>query len=449
MKQMEQKHQNKLAAIRETIKTFPTTPGLYFMKDKKDTVIYIGKAKNLRSRVSSYFRQSADLMSTRGPKILEMVNRVRTIDFLETKNEVDAILHEARLIKDIRPTYNTDFADDKTFPYLEITSRQDFPGVYITRNPKSPLSRLFGPFTGVKDLRQTMVVLQKIFKFRTCSLDIAADDEKRRFFRPCLLYSIKQCTAPCADRIEKDNYKKIIKDLVRFLRSKRSTILRQLKKQMDRASVELDFETAAICRDRIRLIERLDRRGTVEANVQPEIFAADPAEALQKLQKIFETQSTIRIIEGFDIAHIAGQESVGSMVQFIDGKPFKSGYRRFKIKTVKGIDDYASMQEVLMRRYKRAMAGEELFPDLVLIDGGKGHLNAALQAFQQIGAPVPRLASIAKKEEIIFIHGKDSPLKLPANSPAKKLLQYVRDEAHRFAQHYHHILRSKKLLNEK
>ena len=211
----------------------------------------------------------------------------------------------------------------------------------------------------------------------------------------------------------------------------------------------MDFEQAALYRDRIRLIENLDKRGTVTGNVQPEVFASDPADALSKLQTILKTDQPIRIIEGFDIAHLSGHETVGSMVQFIDGRPFKDGYRRFKIKTVKGIDDYASLKEVVGRRYKRALAGEELWPDLVLIDGGIGQLHSAREAFLEmgVGALVPRLASIAKKEEIIYIHGQDKPIKLPPHDPARKLIQYIRDEAHRFAQHYYNILRTKSVFN--
>jgi excinuclease ABC subunit C len=446
---MSAKTNNKISSIREKIKSFPNGPGLYFMKDSGDKVLYIGKAKNLRSRVSSYFQPAVDLNATRGPKIVEMLNKVETVDFLETPNEVDAVLKEARLVKDIRPPYNTDLVDDKTFPYLEITSREDFPGVYITRKPREKGSRLFGPFASAKDLRAVLVVLQKIFRFRTCNLHISEDDSKRRFFRPCLLYSIKQCTAPCGAKIDKQEYKKIIRDLVKFLRSKRSTILRQLKKQMTEASEALEYEKAAMFRDRIRLIERLDRRGTPDENVQPEVFAADPTDALIKLRELLKRTEPVRIIEGIDVANIAGAEAVGSLVKFIDGKPFKSGYRRFKIKTVKGIDDYAMIAEVVKRRYKYAMRGEELWPDLVLIDGGLGHLRAAEKAFKEMKAPAVTIASIAKREEDIYLQGTSKPLKLAANSPVRKLLQYIRDEAHRFAQHYHHILRSKKMLSNK
>ena len=436
----------RINEIREKIKSFPTEPGLYFMKDASDVVLYIGKAKNLRSRVSSYFQPGADLMESRGPKIVEMVNKVITVDIMQTSNEVDAILKEARLIKDIRPVYNTDLMDDKTFPYLEISTSEDYPGIYITRTPKEKGTKLFGPFTAVRDLRAVTVVLQKIYKFRTCKLDISEKDDKRRFFRPCLLYSIHQCTAPCADKIGKEEYKKNISDFIRFLNSKRSTVLNQLKKDMQKASENLDFELAGTIRDRIRLIEKLDERGTLEDNVQPEAFVSDPSVANEMLQEIFGTEEPIRIIEGFDIAHLGGTDTVGSLVKFIDGRPFKSGYRRFKIKTVKGIDDYASLQEMLYRRYKHAVEGEELLPDVVLIDGGKGQLNAIEAIFAQIEGPTPLLASLAKKEELIYISGRDKPLRLPNNSPVKKLFQYIRDEAHRFAQHYHHLLRSKSMM---
>ncbi|MCE5185302.1 MAG: excinuclease ABC subunit UvrC [Planctomycetaceae bacterium] len=418
------------------------------MKDADERVLYVGKAKNLRSRAGSYFQPSANLAESRGPLIVELIQKTVTVDFLQTESEVDAILQEARLIKDIHPPYNTDLKDAKTFPYLEITTRQEYPGVYVTRNPQDSRNKLFGPFTGSHDLRAAIVVLQKIFRFRTCYLDIRQADEKRRFFRPCLLYSIRQCTAPCADFVSKEDYRRQIKDLIKFLQSKRSTVLRELKAQMEEASVRMDFEAAAVYRDRIRLIENLDRRGTVEGNLQPEVFVSDPTDALTKMQTVLGCEQPIRIIEGFDIAHLAGEESVGSMVQFIDGRPFKDGYRRFKIKTVTGIDDYASIKEVVSRRYKRALAGEELWPDVVLIDGGVGQLHAAQEVFEEMAVPIPKLLSIAKKEEIIYVHGREKPLKLSANDPMRKLLQYVRDEAHRFAQYYHHILRRKKTLEE-
>lgn len=439
---------DRLERIRERIRTFPTGPGVYLMKDAEGRVLYIGKAAGLRSRAASYFQPSAKLAESRGLWIAEMVEKVETVEYLETASEVEAILQEARLIKDICPPYNTALKDARTFPYIEITTRQEYPGVYITRNPQDPRSRLFGPFTSVNDLRAAFVEMQKIFRFRTCNLDIRQDDEKRRFFRPCILYNIKQCTAPCADKISKSEYKKSIASLIQFLQSKRTAVLRDFKKQMAGASAKQDYETAAVYRDRIKLLESLDKRGLADVHIQPESFRTDPTQALEKLQEMVQSPRPIRIIEGFDIAHLAGEDTVGSLVQFIDGKPFKDGYRKFKIKTVVGVDDYACLQEVLKRRYKRAVAGEELWPDLVLIDGGLGQLHAAREVFEKMNVPLPNLLSLAKREEEIFIHGREKPIKLPATSPVRKLLQYIRDEAHRFAQHYHHLLRSKKLLEE-
>ncbi len=443
---MDEKPEDIIGSIRKRIATFPTSPGLYFMKDERDAVLYIGKAKILRSRAASYFQPGNDIAVSRGPKIVEMLSKVRSIDYMETKSEIDAVLQEARLIKDIRPPYNTDLLDGKSFPYLQITTGEDFPGVYITRDPGEKRSRLFGPFTSPRDLRAVLVVLQKIYKFRTCSLDISDSDHRRRFFRPCLLYSIRQCTAPCADKISKTEYRQIITDLTKFIKSKRSIVLRELYDKMKKAAQAFDYERAANLRDRIRLIEKLDERGSVEENMQPEVFAANPSAANEKLAALFGSDQPIRTIEGFDIAHIGGTDTVGSLVKFIDGRPFKDGYRRFKIKTVQGIDDYASLQEVIRRRYKHAADGEELWPDLILIDGGLGQLHAIEEAFADFEGPKPYLASLAKREELIYVSGREKPLKLSANAPVLKLLQYIRDEAHRFAQHYHHLLRGKTMF---
>jgi excinuclease ABC subunit C len=439
---------DSLAAIREKIKTFPKAPGLYFMKGADDLVLYIGKAGDLRSRVGSYFQPSADLLASRGPKIVEMVAKVKDVDYLEAASEVDAMLQEARLIKDIHPPYNSQLTDDKTFPYLEITTGDDFPGVYVTRQPRASGSKLYGPFTGAKDIRAILNTLQKVFRFRTCYLDIREADDKRRFFRPCILHSIRQCAAPCAAKISKTDYRAIVKDLIKFLESKRSKFRKELQREMEKASTAMEYERAAMLRDRLRLIERLDERGTVETNVQPEVFAQDPTEALVLLQTIIGAEKPVRIIEGIDIANIGGEEAVGSLVKFIDGRPFKAGYRRFKIKTVRGVDDYAMLREVVQRRYRHAVEGEELWPDLILIDGGLGHLHAAQQALREMEAPPTKIAGIAKREEEIFLPDENQPLRLPARDPARKLLQYVRDEAHRFAQHYHHILRKKKMFGQ-
>ncbi len=430
--------------IRETIRNFPQVPGVYLMKDAEGVVLYIGKAKNLRDRVGSYFQPSADLMQSRGPKIVELISKVVDVTWLECENDVDAILKEARLIKDIQPPYNTRQMDDKTFPYLEITRREDFPGVYVTRQPRKG-SKLFGPFTSVSELRRVLQILQRIFRFRTCNMEIDKNDDKRRFFRPCILYNIKQCLGPCADKVSREAYLKDIKRFERFLDSKRSVVLKQLQAEMAEQAELKNYEEAARLRDEIKAIEALDDRGEVDEHVQPELFQVDPAAGMEKLAKLLDSPREIRVIEGVDIAHLMGDDMVGGLVCFIDGRPFKKGYRRFKIKTVDGINDYAAIQEVLSRRFRQAGESEELYPDVILIDGGLGQLNAACDLFKAMSVQPPLVISLAKQDEEIFVQGKTEPLRLSRHDPALRLLQYVRDESHRFAQHYFHILQKKGL----
>ncbi len=433
----------RLETIRKTVAAMPKVPGVYLMKDADGRVLYVGKAKDLRSRVSSYFQPAADLLNTRGPDICRMVASVVDIDHIECESEVDALLKEARLIKDIQPPHNAALKDGKTFPYIEITTRDDFPGVFVTRTPRLKGSKLYGPFPSVAVIRDAVNAMQKAFKFRTCELDIREDDDKRRFFRPCLLHAINQCTAPCADLVSKEDYKKDIERLKNFLASKRTPLLRQLTKEMEAASQEKRFEDAADLRDRIKAIKSLELSGDVREDVQPEVFYVDPRKGLEKLADLLGLEAPPRSMECMDIAHLQGRETVGSVICFIDGKPFKPGYRRFKIQTVTGVDDYASIKEVITRRYRYAAGGEELFPDVILIDGGLGQLHAGLDAFSEMDIRPPMVISLAKREEEIYIQAKTAPVRLARNNAALRILQSMRDEAHRFAQHYHHQLRKK------
>ena len=448
----------RIQSLRAKIALFPKTPGVYLIKDRQGRVLYVGKARDLRARVSSYFQDSADLLASRGPEIAHMAALAADIDFLDCETEVDALLTENRLIKDIQPPYNERLRDDKSFPYLEITTRGDFPGVYVTRKPQPKGTKLFGPFTNVAGLRDTVNALQKVFKFRTCELEIRADDERRRFFRPCLLHAINQCTAPCADRIGKQSYAADIQRLLKLLKSKRSVLLRQMQKEMNAAAAARRYEEAGVLRDRIKAISALALSGDVETDVQPEVFYIDPRAGLEKLGRLLERDEAPRIIEGIDIATLQGEDSVGSLVCFIDGKPFKGGYRRFKIRSVAGMDDYAMIREVIARRYRHAAISAELYPDVILIDGGLGQLHAALEAFDRMESAIEAeggravkpamVISLAKREELIFVQARSKPIKLARNNEALRLLQQVRDEAHRFGQHYHHILRRKRAFDE-
>jgi excinuclease ABC subunit C len=423
---------------------FPTAPGVYLFQDKAGRVLYIGKAKNLRARVGSYFLASA----AGDERTSRLVRDAYDVDFVETESHVDALLMEARLVKDIQPKYNRDLRDDKSFPYLQITTHEDFPRVEVTREPMTSGAKLYGPFANAGSLRGAMQVLQKVFKFRNCSLDIEADDERWRWFRPCLLASINQCTAPCNLRISKEEYRKDIKRLRMFLDGHRKKLLDEMRQEMADASKGMRFEQAARLRDEIHMLESLRERGELDNHEQPEVFFVDPKKGLGGLQKILKLPERPRNVEGVDIAHLGGNETVASLVQFIDGLPFKPGYRRFRIRDVEGVDDYASIREVVARRFRKLRDDGDIFPDILLIDGGIGQLRKALEAFQALDITPPVVLSLAKREELVYVAGRNKPLRLSRRSYALRLLQYVRDEAHRFAQHYHHILRRKRTLGE-
>ena len=428
----------------EKVRTFPTTSGIYLMKDAQGRVVYIGKAKNLRSRAGSYFQKAAELDS----RIKGWNGEVVDIDYLEADSEVDALLMEARLIKDIQPKHNAIQKDDKSFPYLQITTGEDYPRVNFTRQPLDRGVKLYGPFPRAKSLRGAIQVLQKIFKFRTCSLDIDADNPRWRWFRPCLLASIDQCTAPCNLRIDSEAYKKDIRRLRLFLDGKKEAVLAEMEEEMKEASRERLFEKAARLRDELKALKNLNLRGNLAEHAQPEVFYQDPKKGLRGLQKVLKLDKMPRTIHGVDIAHLGGTETVGSLVTFIDGLPFKPGYRRYKIKSVQGVDDFASIREVVSRRIQALQERDEPFPDIWMIDGGKGQLSAALNAFEALGVTPPTLISLAKQEEEIFVPGRSESIKLSRRSFSLRLLQYVRDEAHRFAQHYHHMLRKKRTFGE-
>lgn len=440
----------QLLKLADKARLLPRSPGVYLMKDSRGRVIYVGKARLLRSRVGSYFQRSTDL----GPKKGRMLEHIGDFDFIECESEWEALLTENRLIKDLKPRFNARLTDDKTFPYLVITIKDDFPGVFITREPNNPAFRgakVYGPFTSVYALRQSISLLQRVFRFRTCELEINDADDKRRFFRPCLLYAIKQCTAPCGMKIDREAYRADIDRFIRFLESKRSVMLRQMRKEMEEAAAAMQFEKAAALRDQIKAIEKLDDRGKKGEGWQPEAESlwVDPRKGLASLQKTLGMEQEIRCIECIDIAHLQGQETVGSKVCFVDGRPLKNQYRRFRIRTSAN-DDFASIREVVSRAYRDAGAGQELYPDLVIIDGGPGQLSSAMAAFEQLDIKPPMVIALAKKEELIFQQGRSGgePVRLGRENAGLKICQAIRDEAHRFAQSYHHLLRRKKVLEE-
>lgn len=431
------------AGVTRKIRKLPERPGVYLFRDAKGRVLYIGKAKCLRERVTHYLR-AADLE----PRIRTMTEKATDLDHIEAPSEIDALLMEARLIKDLHPKYNSDLKDDKSFSVLELTENDDFPKVRVVHETDEVLGRRYGPFLSAGELREAVRILQRIFRFATCSLDIREGDDRRRFFRPCLLHAIHRCTAPCAARISKEGYGADITSFERFLQGERGPLLEDLRKRMKEASKGLDFERAAELRDQIRALEGLSRRSHSYDYLVGDITPIDPREGIQDLLRLLRYDGPLRTIEGTDIAQLGGKEAVGSLVQFVDGVPFKPGYRRYRIKTVQGIDDYAMIREVLHRRF-RPEDGERAAPDLLLIDGGIGHLAAAAAELRSRKAGPLLLLSLAKREETLY-RWTDRPMEVPVEKSAAslRLLMYVRDEAHRFAQHYHHLLRRKAIREE-
>mgnify|MGYP001313917766 CR=1 FL=1 len=429
-------------------KKMPDSPGVYLLQDSAGGYLYIGKANSLRKRVGSYFLESTNL----GPWKQGMLELIRTVEVIECQTEWEALLLESRLIKDHRPKYNTLQLDNKTYPYLVVTKQDDFPGVFITRNPtdsKYKKGKIFGPFTSVGSLNHAVSLLQMVFKYRTCELEIRSDNPELKFFRPCLLYAVNRCSAPCAGKVDKDTYRKSINQFIRFLTSKRSMILKELEAQMKEASLKKNYEQATIFREQIKSLQKLDAISNDDVIWQSEVtvFAQSTIAGMKSLRKTLGVDSDLRFIEAFDIAHLQGSQTVAAKVAFVDGRPYKDAYRRYKIETSTN-DDYMSMREVISRRYRDAGNGLELYPDLIVIDGGKGQLSAALEALEALERRPPLIISLAKKEELIYCPGR-KPIRLSRNNEGLKLVQSIRDEAHRFARHYHHYLRKQKLLGEK
>ena len=371
------------------------------------------------------------------------------IDFLEAESEVDALLMEARLVKDIQPKYNRDLRDDKSFPYLQITTHEDFPRVEVTREPRierreavrpvrqrgQPARRGAGAAEGVqvphllarhRGRRRALAVVSAV--------PVGVDQPVHGAVQPADRQGgVSQGHQAAADVSGRQPQEAARRDAGRDGRA---------------ASAELKFEQAARLRDEIEMLESLRERGELDKHEQPEVFYIDPKKGLAGLQKMLKLETQPRNIEGVDIAHLGGNETVASLVQFLDGLPFKPGYRRFRIRDVEGVDDYASIREVVARRFRKLRDDGDVFPDILLVDGGIGQLRKALEAFRVLEIKPPLVLSLAKREELVYVMDRGEPLRLSRRSYALRLLQYVRDEAHRFAQHYHHILRRKRTLGE-
>ena len=418
--------------LREKVKALPDTCGVYLMRDSQGRTLYVGKAVNLRKRVASYFpaagkagRQPARPYD---PKTRILVRQVADLEVIPTGSEAEALLVEASLIKERQPKYNVAFRDDKSYPLIKVTAQEEFPRLFVGRGTAEPGMTAIGPFTNATLLRQALSAVRRIFPFRTC---------RTLPKRPCLDYYMGLCAAPCAGKINRQDYHAILEQVFRVLEGHKAEVLTELARQMQEASAARRYEEAARLRDQIAALSEL--------TIRPRRFL--PSQALDDLRRLLQLPVLPRRIEGFDVSNLYGREAVGSMVTFRDGVADKASYKRFKIRAVEGIDDYAMMREVLRRRFTKA-PGTDRLPDLVLIDGGKGHVAAAKTVLDELSLSIP-LIGIAKEFEHLFLPDRAEPVILPPTSRALHLLQRIRDEAHRFAIGYHRRLRGKRFLRSR
>jgi excinuclease ABC subunit C len=559
-----------LEELKTKISTFPQEPGVYLMKNAKDKIVYVGKAKALRNRVRSYFgSQTGHSVKTKF-----LVANIANVEYILTRTEVEAFLLEASLIKKHRPRYNIRLKDDKAYPYIRVSLEHEFPRFYLARRVAADGAMYFGPYTSGLSVRETIRFLNKTFKIRDCT-----DTFFKTRTRPCISYQIGQCTAPCVDLVTKEAYGEDIQSCLSFLKGRNTKILKDLTKRMKEAASEERFELAARLRDSIQAIERIwerqtvvsinkdfdqdviaftgDSRGTLietlhvrggrvigsrphflagfdfsvetedvrdwftsflnqfysdnivpdeivlqvdlghditkllkavfverqskEARILPATGAegkklmdlamtnakshfqdavtkADQqANGLEQIQQKFGLQNLPRRIECYDISNFQGGENVASQVVFEEGLPRKSEYKRYKIRTVEGANDFASMKEVLTRRFAHKEWDD---PDLIVVDGGKGQLNMAVEALKEIGRADLSIIGMAKartlgefhdsevtaSQERFFLPGRANPLTFPTHAEAYQILVGVRDEAHRFAITYHRKLRQDRTL---
>lgn len=449
------------------ISFLPHSPGVYLMRDSSGKIIYIGKAKNLSKRVSGYFKNGEK--SERPWKIPNLVALIRRIDYLPCVSERDALVMEQKLIQRHQPFFNQLWKDDKSYPYLKLTLKDDFPRLFLTRKKAgdgSPPSRnigkrqsfadaegslYFGPYPKVTQVTSILRYLRRtgFLRLRECRWDFSV--RQKIPYRSCLYYHTGQCPAPCAGKISKRDYRALVKRIVLFLNGRFEKLRKDFARGMEISSRRMNYEKAAVYRDYLKALDHISQRIQIHklepCDVEKTIKRLNSfRRSLARLKNVLALKRTPVHIEAFDISNISGKNPVGSMVCFMSGEKFHGHYRRFKIKTAPpagGGDDFAMIKEIVSRRL--AALKNQSLPDLLLIDGGKGQLSSAEAAATELGIKLP-IAALAKKNEEIFCRWMSRPVKLQPDDPALQLLQRIRDEAHRFAILYHRQLRTKQLL---
>ena len=546
--------------LKAKLENLPDNPGVYQFLNDKGKVIYVGKAINLKNRVRSYFHSSVN-----SAKTLALINKISDYQLILTDNEIEALVLENNLIKELKPRYNVNLKDDKSYPFIKVTN-EPYPRIYHTRRVIKDGSKYFGPYTDVKNMKSSLRMINQIFKIRSCRLDITQINIEKKRFKVCLDYHIKKCDGPCEGLISQKDYNEMVSEVVKLLKGKIDDLITDLNFKMKNAVAELNFERAADQRDKIAHLQSISSKQKI---VSDDIFDRDviaiafekkdcacsvfnirggklvskkqlrmvseegadlsdlysaairfyytefteipdeiileikPVDAilvndwlnlmgnkkirfiipqkgstfslmkmctenarlqlkeiqLQKMKKegylphsIASLQRDLRLnilprkIECFDISNLQGTDSVASLVVFYDGKPKKSLYRKFIIKDVEGPDDFSSMQEVIRRRYSRLINDKENLPDLIMVDGGKGQLSSAVKILEDLGIHKYNVIGLAKRLEEVFLPRQSEPVSIPKTSSGIKLLQQIRDEAHRFAVTFHRKRRSKRTI---
>ena len=456
-------------AIRKKLGVLPHKPGIYLMKDRFGTVIYVGKARDLRKRVSQYFHPSRRLGWDL--KFNALVEAIHDFDIHVVRSEPEAFLLEGKLIKEFHPRYNISFRDDKRFLMLKVNMNDPIPNFAFTRLKKDDGARYFGPFSNSGALRNTLALVRRQFNLRGCRVFAPGEAD----YKHCLYAHLKYCTAPCIGNVTHEQYLEQVRAACDFIAGQCHEMKEQLEIEMRKAATAQDYEKAAGLRDLIRDLKETTKKERKFERVPYTLpLAMDPKHDLAELAKVLGLSALPQRIEGFDISNISGTFAVASLVSFKNGRPDRVNYRRFKIKTVEGQDDFASMAEVVKRRYSRLLREGDTkvgqasslsqsslkkeknkledrqdacptLPDLILIDGGKGQLNAACGELKKLGLEKIPVIGLAKEFEEIYVPGESKPLRLGLNHPAVKLLQRIRDECHRVANSYNAQLRIKRI----
>lgn len=418
-----------MSSLKEKLKSLPNKAGVYLFKDKNGVILYVGKAKSLRKRVSSYFSKPADL------KTGILLDRLRDVDYILAASEMDALILEDELVKKYKPRYNVALRDDKAYPFLKLTINEEWPRLFLVRRKEKDKALYFGRYQGGM-VREVVRLVKKLFPIRWCR-----ESPLRMREQPCLYYRIGSCAGPCIHKISRQDYLALVNGIISLLEGKMDKALDKLREEMEKAAKKQDFERAAYLRDRIKILQKMIEGKDLAKPPAPRRLAE-----ISELKKVLKLKKDPMRIEAFDVSNIQGSNIVGAMVTFYGGLPLKNDYRRFKIKSLKSKpNDVAAIYEIVKRRYSGSLSRKMPLPDLVVVDGGLAQVNSGARGLKESRRKNLPIIGLAKREEKIYRSKKNKPLLLARTSSGLQLLQRIRDEAHRFAITFHREKREKAL----